>query len=133
LAANIKYVGQPVEEKIVKQLDGRFSGWTKKMPPIESIHIKGEFQVKKTGFYQIVISTKGMVSVEIDNILYSKAAPEKKYGLVYIPISLGQGWHSISIKPSQKGMDKLTLLLSGDQEPTLLGGEMVRNNTLQEE
>ena len=133
LIASIKYEGEPVERKMVEQLNGKFQNWTRNMPPVESIQIDGEFHAEQAGFYQMAISTKGKINIAIDDRQFSKAAPEGKYGLIYIPISLGQGWHRISIKPHPSGMDRLTLLLSGGQVPAILGGNQVRNSMLPEE
>ena len=132
LIATIKYEDGTTEQKRVEQLNGKFKRWTRNMPPVESVQIEGEFRVEKTGFYQVVISTRGKIDLTIDDMLLSKTAPEKKCGLIYIPISLDQGWHRISIKPSSGGMDKLSLLLSGGQAPALLGGESIRNSILPE-
>ncbi len=133
LVASIKYTGKPVEQIKVEQLDGRFRSWIKDKPVVESVQIGGEFQAKNTGFYQILINTKGKIKVAIDGKVFERNAPEQKYGMVYIPVSLQKGWHSISINPNTSGIEQLSLLLSGGQAPAILGGDQVRNSVLPEE
>ncbi len=130
LVASIKYTGEPTEYKLVQQLNGNFQNLTKDKTTLESVQIDGEFRVETAGFYQIVIDTKGKIEVSINGKMFKKNAPERKHGTVYVPVSLQQGWHRISIKPHPSGMDGLTLLLSGGQAPTILGGDQVRNNIL---
>ncbi len=133
LVAAIKYKDRTTEQKRVKQLNGRVKILSRNTPPVESIQIDGEFQVERTGFYQVIISTRGKIDLTIDEMQFSMATPKKKYGLIYVPISLDQGWHRISIKPSLIGMGKLTMLLSGGQAPALLAGDRIRNNIPLEE
>ncbi len=132
LVASIKYANEPVKQVKVEQLAGKFTAWTRDKPAIESVRIDGEFLVESTGFYQITISTKGTIKIAIDENVYEAAAPEQSYGLVYIPVSLGKGWHRISIQPGTGGIERLSLLLSGQQAPTVLGDDMVHNRILTE-
>lgn len=130
LVLSIKYANQPIKHIKVEQLDGRFRHWTRDKSVIESVKIDGEFQVKIDGFYQITIRTKGKISVGIDDRVIEKSAPEHTYGVVYIPVSLQKGWHSISISPKPSGIKQLNVLLSGVQAPAILGGKDIRNNLL---
>jgi hypothetical protein len=130
LVSSIKYVDQTFEQKRINRLDGQLINLARKGTPVESIKIEGEFKVDHSGFYQIVASTKGEIELVINSVKFRKVAPNNKYGLVYIPISLSSGWHRISINPSPEGLEKLTLLLSGSQAPVLLGGDEVRNTIL---
>ncbi len=132
LVASIKYAGKSPEQTRVEQLDGRFRSWTKDKPAIESIQIDGEFQAITEGFYQMTIRTKGEIRITIDDKTFEKSAPEQTYGLIYVPVFLQKGWHRILIKPSTTGIEQLSILLSGGQAPTILGGNEIRNNMLLE-
>jgi hypothetical protein len=95
---------------------------------LEKIRIEGQIRVDQSGFHQIIIRTKGKIIITVDGKEYQRNAPESEYGLVYLPIFLEQGWHDLSIQPSPDGMKKLTVLLSGDQVPMIVGGKQVRHN-----
>ncbi len=128
LTATLQYKGQNIEYRKIENLDGRFRAWTRKKPPLEKILIQGQFRVDSSGFYQMTINAREKFLILVDEQVFSTDAPTKQYGLVYVPLFLEKGWHSLSIEPSPKGLEKLTILLSGGQTPMILGGNKVRNS-----
>ena len=128
LRATLQYKNAGNEFQKIKSLDGRYKNLINEELTLEKIQINGQFRVDQSGFHQLTISTKNEITVSVDGQIYQREAPVKEYGLVYLPLFLARGWHSISIQPSPDGMEKLTVLLSGNQVPGILGGKQVRYN-----
>ena len=128
LLATLQYKGTGIEFRKIENLDGRYNKLINKKALLENIQIDGQFRVDQSGFHQLTISTKNEITISVDGQRYQREAPMKEYGLVYLPLFLARGWHNISIQPSPRGMEKLTVLLSGNQVPMILGGKQIRYN-----
>lgn len=128
LLATLQYKNAGNEFQKIEKLDGRYKNLINKKLPLEKIQINGQFRVNQSGFHQLTISTKNQITITVDGQRYQREAPMKEYSLVYLPLFLKKGWHDISIQPSPEGMEKLTVLLSGNQVPMILGGKHVRYN-----
>ncbi|GBE45154.1 hypothetical protein BMS3Bbin11_00234 [bacterium BMS3Bbin11] len=128
LLATLQYKGTGIEFRKIENLDGRYNKLINKKALLENVQINGQFRVDQSGFHQLTISTKNEITISVDGQRYQREAPMKEYGLVYLPLFLARGWHNISIQPSPRGMEKLTVLLSGNQVPMILGGKQIRYN-----
>jgi len=126
LLATLEYKNAGNEFQKIEKLDGRYKNLINEKLPPEKIQINGQFRVNQSGFHQITISTKNEITISVDGQKYQREAPVNEYGLVYFPLFLARGWHNISIQPSPEGMEKLIVLLSGNQVPGILGGKQVR-------
>ena len=128
LLVTLQYKNGGKEVQKIEKLDGQYKNLVDKKKALETIRIDGQFRVNQSGFHQMAISTKGKILLYIDGQMYQRDVPGSEYGLVYIALFLDKGWHSISIKPSLNGMEKLTIILSGGQIPGVLGGKHTRIN-----
>ena len=128
LLATLQYKGTGIEFRKIENLDGRYNKLINKKALLENVQIDGQFNVDQSGFHQLTISTKNEITISVDGQRYQRDAPVNEYGLVYFPLFLARGWHNISIQPSPNGMGKLTVLLSGNQVPIILGGKQIRYN-----
>ena len=126
LLATIQYKNGGNEVQKIDKLDGQYKNLLDKKKELKTIRIDGQFRVNQSGFHQMTIHTKGKILLYIDGQMYQRDAPESEYGLVYIPLFLDKGWHSIFIQPSPEGLEKLSILLSGNQLPVILGRKQVR-------
>ena len=129
LLATFQYKNAVNEFKKIDNLNGQYKNLVKKNLTLEKIRIDGQFNVTQSGFHQMTVRTKGKINIIVDGQRYQRDAPKDEYGLVYIPMFLDVGWHDISIKPAPEGFEKLTVLLSGNQVPMILGGKQVRYNS----
>ena len=128
LLATLQYKNSVKEIKKILNLNGQYTNLVNEKLSLEKIQIDGQFRVNQSGFHQITIRTKGKIKINIDGQTHQSDASTEEYSLVYIPIFLAEGWHNIAIQPSPDGMEKLTVLLSGNQVPMILGGKQVRHN-----
>ena len=128
LLATLQYKNAGNKVQKIDNLDGRYKNLVNKKLTLEKIQIDGQFNVTQSGFHQLTVRTKGKINISVDGQRYQRDAPKDEYGLVYIPMFLDVGWHDISIKPAPEGLGKLTVLLSGNQAPMILGGKQVRYN-----
>ena len=128
LLATMHYKNGSSEVHKIVELDGQFNNLFDEKAVLEKIRIEGQIRVNQSGFHQLTIRTKGKIIITVDGKNYQRNAPANEYGLVYLPMFLEQGWHDLSIQPSPDGMEKLTVLLSGDQVPMILGGKQVRHD-----
>ena len=124
----MQYKDTGIKFRKIEILDGRYKKLINKKERLEKVRIDGQFRVNQSGFHQMTIRTKGKIKISVDDQMYQRDAPAGEYGLLYIPIFLDKGWHSISIQPSPDGVGKLTVLLSGDQVPMIQGRKQVRYN-----
>ena len=128
LLATLQYKDAGIEYQKIEKLDGQYNKLINKKALLENVQIDGQFRVEESGFHQMTVHTKGKIKISVDGQSYQREAPMKEYGLVYVPMFLAKGWHSISIQPSPEGMGKLTVLLSGNQVPMILRGKQIRLN-----
>ena len=126
LLATIKYKNTGKVAEKIEKLDGKYGNLFNNNLPLDSILIDGQFLVNQSGFHQLTISTKGELKISVGGQIYKRVAPTEEYGLVYIPLFLKKGWHSIAIQPSPDGMKNLTVFLSGNQVPMILGRKQLR-------
>jgi hypothetical protein len=127
LLATLQYKGTGIEFLKIEKLDGKINKLINKKSQLGNIQINGQFRVEESGFHQMTVRTKGKINISVDGQRYQRDAPKNEYGLVYIPMFLDVGWHDISIKPATKGLEKLTVLLSGNQAPMILDGDHTRH------
>lgn len=127
LLATLQYKNAANEFHNLEKVDGQYKNLVDESLTLEKIQIDGQFSVNQSGFHQMTISTKGKIRIRVDDKMYEKHAPSDRYGLAYIPLFLEKGWHNISIHPSPDGMEKLSVLSSGNQAPIILGGNHTRH------
>ena len=130
LQATIRYKNAGIEIRKIKKLNGKYKNLVNEKLTLEKIKIAGQFYVNQSGFHQMTVKTKSTIIIIVDGQIYQRDATMEEYGLVYLPLFLDKGWHSIAIQPSPDGMEKLQFLLSGGQIPTILGGKQLRYNKI---
>jgi hypothetical protein len=127
LKAEVRYNPERNREVVIKKLKGPFSELGKDKKGISSMQFEGEFYVDKKGFYQLVISTRGHVKVQIDSSAKLDAKMEAGDGDLFLPLNLESGWHSLVIELTPKGLPRLRAVLSGAQVAAVLEGDMLRH------
>lgn len=112
-----------ITRRVIKRLDHKIHE-PGKTP--ELVLLTGQFQTRQRGFYQLAIRTCGSLEVWVDEQHFKREAPEKDFGMIYLPLFLERGWHRLEIRLSPDGRKSFQALLGGRELPVVLGGNRLR-------
>ena len=115
------------EKKKLDYLNGKQDKIIEQDAKLEDVTLSGEFLVRRKGFYQFSVKTRGNIEITVDSRTFTGSAPSPQYGMIFIPLFLEKGWHSLKIHPDPSGFRKLKIVLSGQEPPAILGGKRVRS------
>jgi len=112
---------------VINSLNGRFEELRKDEETVASLHLAGEFNVRRSGFYQLALTTQGRLRVKIDgqSKIDNEIAGQDEQ--VFIPLNLDAGWHSLDIVFTPKGQPSLKARLSGEEVAVILAGDRLRH------
>ena len=113
---------------VVNKLTGRFPELRKIENTVASMHIEGEFNVAKPGFYQLALATQGRLRVKIDGRLKTDTDISGEDEGVFIPLNLDGGWHRLDLDLVPTGRPSLAARLAGDQVAAMLEKKRVRHS-----
>jgi tetratricopeptide (TPR) repeat protein len=114
-------------ELVIKSLNGRFKELRKDEEAVTSLRLNGEFNVRKSGFYQLALGTQGRLSVKIDGQSKIDNEISGQDQQVFIALNLDAGWHSLDIALTPEGRPSLKARLSGEEVAVMLAGERLRH------
>ncbi|MCK5506715.1 MAG: hypothetical protein KAJ10_16235, partial [Thermodesulfovibrionia bacterium] len=123
----VKYKSGRNREIVIKKLNGRLKELGKDKKGVSFIRVEGEFNVKETGFYQLVVSTTGKIHIEVDYSVILDDELDKDDGDRFLPLSLESGWHSLKLELIPKGPPRIRVVMNGEQVAELLEGDMLRH------
>jgi tetratricopeptide (TPR) repeat protein len=112
---------------VIKSLNGRFKELRKVEETVASLRLAGEFNVRKSGFYQLALGAQGRLRVKIDGQSKIDNEISGQDEQVFIPLNLDAGWHSLDIAFIPKGQPSLKARLSGEEVAVMLAGERLRH------
>ncbi len=119
-----------IKKKKVPALNGKLKWLVSKGDKLEQVTFSGQFLVDTRGFHQLAIHTRGTIEIEVDDRKFQRTVPGNDYGMVYVPLFLAKGWHNLQLHPQPSGVEKLEVVLAGEQTPTILGGKRTRSSKL---
>ena len=121
LRARVREASGDVRELVVEKLTGSLRGLTKGQAAVEYLRLEGDFEVQKSGFYQLVINGNGRLRVRVDDQVSLET--ELANGGVFLPLSLERGWHGLILELHPQAKSRLKVLLAGDQVASVLSGD----------
>jgi tetratricopeptide (TPR) repeat protein len=113
--------------QVIEGLNGRFKELRKDEETVDSLHLLGEFKVRKSGFYQLALGTRGRLSVEIDGQTKIDNEIAGQDQQIFIALNLDAGWHSLDMVLVPEGRPSLKARLSGEEVAVILAGKRLRH------
>lgn len=114
---------------IVKDLDGDIRELKNEENTVVAMQFDGEVNVIEPGFYQLVIATKGRLTVKFDGQSDTEITLSAEQSAAYLPLNLGSGWHSLQIDLVPEGRPYIKAYLAGETVATSLDASIVRHET----
>lgn len=105
----------------------KLDGNPRNLNAAQHITMAGELMIDRSGFYELVVSGEGELSIAIDahSVLSNRTVVREKTG--YFPLALERGPHELEIEFSPAGKRAyLKLILEGDQVATMPEVRIVR-------
>jgi hypothetical protein len=115
--------GSSNKELHLVKLDGKLRNLT----AVQHITLAGQFTVERSGFYELVVSGAGEVSLAVDTRPLLSNQTMAREQTRYLPLPLEAGRHDLTIEFSPAdNTPHLKLILEGDQVATIPGVRVVR-------
>jgi len=111
---------------IVERLDGRLAALEEIDPAGNTIHLRGQFRVETTGFYQLTVESRGPISLAVNErrVLEHAGSDHREH---FAPLALRQGWHTLALELNPSASPYARIVLAGADEARILGGERLRH------
>ena len=109
----------------IERLSGVIKVPDKKRIKIDRLSLNGFFNVTRPGFYQLVVKADGQIQLSINDRLLLDRHITRTSAESILPLSLEAGWHKLQIELDASKQAYLKVLLSGDQVPALLEGDII--------
>lgn len=116
-----------IHKLVIKKLNGRLHEVSMDEKAVTSMHFYGEFKVEMPGFYQLFLNTKGLLRVMIDGLLKVDNQITSENKAIFLPLNLGNSWHSLRIDLVPEGQPFLQARLAGEVVTATLGGNRMRH------
>jgi tetratricopeptide (TPR) repeat protein len=105
---------------VLQQLDGKLGTLRKKRLKVKHLTLEGYLQIDETGFYQLNIRGRGSLNLYLNEQPVLTKFLLKKENNVYIPLSLAQGKHKLTMELEVFRQPELKAVLTGDAIPAIL-------------
>ncbi|MGA7800614.1 MAG: PA14 domain-containing protein [Gammaproteobacteria bacterium] len=112
---------------VIRALNGDAVPNDAREPKPMKLRITGVFRVPATGFYELVAAVSGHLRIAVDGQLVGERAVAHRHSDVYLPVGLRAGWHALRIEVVSRRFRVPRVILEGDAEAHLLGGDDVRH------
>ena len=112
---------------VIKSLNGRFKELGRDEEKVVSLRLAGEFNVGKSGFYQLALGTRGRLRVKIDGQSKMDNDISGQDDQVFIALNLDAGWHRMDIELDPEGRPSIKARLAGEDVAVMLAGERLRH------
>lgn len=114
-------------ELVVKNLDGDLREFAKEKAGIGSIRLDGEVRIHTSGFYQFTVTGRGRLRITLNDRDYGAHHLTAEDSEVFLPLSLGQGWHRLSMEWFPEGRPRLKMVVAGDRVAEVLNEKILRH------
>jgi tetratricopeptide (TPR) repeat protein len=120
-------------ELVVKTLDGHLREFAKENTGIESLRLQGDLRIQTSGFYQFTVNSRGRLRIRINDRDFGGHHLTDQNSEVFLPLSLDEGWHRLSMELVPEGSPHVKVVVAGDQVAAVLNEKMLRHKPQRDE